>query len=149
LPNQPSGPAPRHLLKCQYGDSYSTDSSHTSRRAGTGTARTSSRWTAKRRRGVALADAALETVEDGSLGHVVELLLEDCSLDPGAGEDGDDRDESDAPASLGVDFLVVEQCRGDERAEEVERGAGADSEVGFQPGRHEAIVEVADEEGWE
>ena len=98
--------------------------------------------------------AALEPVEHGLGLGIVELLLQDGGPDPGADEDGDDADEGNLGALLDVDALVVEQSGDDEGAEDAgevgEEGAeraAAHGEVGGEPGAHEAVVEVAYEEG--
>lgn len=98
--------------------------------------------------------AALEPVEHGLGLGVVEPLLQNGGPDPRADEDGDDADEGDLSALLDVDALVVEQSGDDEGAEDAgevgeERAerAAADGEVGGEPGAHEPVVEVADEEG--
>ena len=103
---------------------------------------------------VRLAEATLEPIEDGRLGGVVELLLQDGGPDPGASEQDDDAGEGDLGAGLDEDGLPVEQGGDDEGGEdarevgeEAGEGARADGEVGRQPGAHEAVVEVADEEG--
>lgn len=105
---------------------------------------------------VGLSEAALEPVEYGRGGSVVELVLQDGGPDPCTNEDGDDAAKSDLRAELDVDLLVVEERGDDERTENTsevgEEGAEcarANREVGGQPSAHEAVVEVADEEGGE
>lgn len=103
---------------------------------------------------VRLSEAALEPVEYWRGGGIVELVLQNRGPDPGTNQDGDDADESRLRTGLDVDPLVVEERGDDEGAENAgevgEEGAErarADGEVGGQPGAHEAVVEVADEEG--
>lgn len=82
--------------------------------------------------------------------------MQDGGPDPGADKDGDNTDERDAATGFDVDFLVVEQCGNDERAEdagevgeETGEGTRSNGEVFGQPGTDETVVEVADEECWE
>lgn len=103
---------------------------------------------------VRFSEPSLEPVEDGTLGGIVELLLQDRRPDPGADENGDDGRERDPRPGLDVDRLPVEQEGDDEGAEDAgevgeerREGPGPDGEVRGQPGADEAVVEIGDEEG--
>ncbi|KAJ8115505.1 hypothetical protein OPT61_g2874 [Boeremia exigua] len=99
---------------------------------------------------------AAELPEEDECVRAAEAAAEPVKYGGGGGGNGDDADKRHFSAQLDVQALIVQQRSDEERAEDArevgEEGAERarpHGEVRRQPGAHEAVVEVADEESRE